>query len=436
MLRHSLQNDSRMKRRPFDRREQLILRGVHQVPAQRHAAQLRIHQHRAIAVVPAQPQQPRLSRRDISPAPAKASTPSVPARRAIASKMSPVAESPASIPKYAGCTLLSPLRTRPAPARVLRHRNDASRRADHIDHIALANIRPHRIPVRIERAHRNRDPRAQSQMSPPTPPSDARRACPMVRYSPPIFARTPANSGSTADQKIFRRKPAPLRIPHPLVPHRANAALGRPRSVTPHSIAATMSQCSNAVDKLRALLRIVPQPVQQLRKSPLIRINAAAPVDRLKASPMRRARNLLRLVQARDDRTTGSNRPAAPAPRPPESRSTPSYRARSLHRLALHPAFSSTSAWPSPAPPSDPHATASQNPGRPACASADTRRRRAQPAPFAIQHRHPHAQRSKIHSRHDCHSNLPPDGLCPSQLPIFLRFLISKHLLNAPGWVL
>ena len=52
-------------------------------------------------------------------------------------------------------------------------------------------------------------------------------------------------------------------------------------SVTPESVAATMSQCSSAVANCRALLRIVPQPVQQLGEAPLVRIDAAAPVDRL-----------------------------------------------------------------------------------------------------------------------------------------------------------
>ena len=60
VLRHALKNQPRMERGAFNRGEQLVLRGVHQIPAQRHAAQLRVHQHCPVAVVPCQAQQPRL----------------------------------------------------------------------------------------------------------------------------------------------------------------------------------------------------------------------------------------------------------------------------------------------------------------------------------------------------------------------------------------
>ena len=41
-----------MKRRPFDRREEFILGCALQVPSQRNAAQVGVHQHGAVAVVP------------------------------------------------------------------------------------------------------------------------------------------------------------------------------------------------------------------------------------------------------------------------------------------------------------------------------------------------------------------------------------------------
>ena len=61
VLRHALENDARVERRAFDGGEQLVLRRMRQIPAQRDAAQFRIHQHRAVAVVPGQPQQPGLA---------------------------------------------------------------------------------------------------------------------------------------------------------------------------------------------------------------------------------------------------------------------------------------------------------------------------------------------------------------------------------------
>ena len=61
MLRHALQNHARVEGGPFDGREEFVLRGVRQIPAERHAAQFRVHQHGAIAVVPSEPQQPGLA---------------------------------------------------------------------------------------------------------------------------------------------------------------------------------------------------------------------------------------------------------------------------------------------------------------------------------------------------------------------------------------
>ena len=61
MTGHAVQNHSSMKSGSFNSGEQLVLRGTLQIPTQRYAAQVRIHQYRAVAVVPGQPQQPGLS---------------------------------------------------------------------------------------------------------------------------------------------------------------------------------------------------------------------------------------------------------------------------------------------------------------------------------------------------------------------------------------
>ena len=96
-----IKDNPRVKRRPFDGREQLVLRRVGEAPAQANAAQFGIHQHRAVAVVPGEAQQPGRARAVLS-RPRDSSATLVPARRAMASNMSPVAESPASMPVYPG----------------------------------------------------------------------------------------------------------------------------------------------------------------------------------------------------------------------------------------------------------------------------------------------------------------------------------------------
>ena len=95
-------NHARVEGRAFDGREQLVLRGVSQLPAERDAAEFRIHQHRAVAVVPGQAQQARSRRRGTCSSPPDSAATVVPARLAMASKMSPVADSPASTPASCG----------------------------------------------------------------------------------------------------------------------------------------------------------------------------------------------------------------------------------------------------------------------------------------------------------------------------------------------
>ena len=91
VLRHSLKNDAGVKRCTFNCREQFILRGVHQVPSKRYAAQFGIYQHGAVAVVPAQTQQARFARPCTTQAPSTDSKTRVcAALRAMPSKMSPV----------------------------------------------------------------------------------------------------------------------------------------------------------------------------------------------------------------------------------------------------------------------------------------------------------------------------------------------------------
>ena len=61
VLLHALQNDAGMEGRALDGCEEFVLRGVREVPAERDAAQFRIHQYRTVAVIPGQAQQAGLA---------------------------------------------------------------------------------------------------------------------------------------------------------------------------------------------------------------------------------------------------------------------------------------------------------------------------------------------------------------------------------------
>ena len=62
MFAHAIENDTCMECSPFNGCEQFVLRRVLQVPAESHSAEIRIDQHRAIAIVPRHSQETGLTR--------------------------------------------------------------------------------------------------------------------------------------------------------------------------------------------------------------------------------------------------------------------------------------------------------------------------------------------------------------------------------------
>ena len=215
-----------MKRRPFDGREQLVLSSAGQVPTQRYASQLGVHQHRSIAVIPRQPQQPGLSRAIVfQPVRQRryrrAGTPrdrieNIAGRRKPRFdpeiiRMNRPFHHPAQTGNQAG---------------ILRHRHDASRRADHVHHIALANPRPDRVPMRIECPHGNRNARTQSQLRRPLLTQMSGQLVRRLIISADLLTHA-RQHGIHLRQEGFRRKTSEGLVPHPLVAHRADTARNR-----------------------------------------------------------------------------------------------------------------------------------------------------------------------------------------------------------------
>ena len=178
--------------------------------------------------------------------------------------------------------------------RFARHGDDAGGGADHVHGIALADVRADRVPVRVKCAHGNGYAGTQPQRFSPL-----RRKMPgQMIAGQELAAKFGAHAGKQrvhGHQKLLRRQPAPLGIPHPLVAHGADAALqlvdlGDAAKRSRHHVA--MFQRG---DKLRALFGIVAQPVQQLCEPPLVGVDAAAPRNAFKAQRMRLLRNLFGL---------------------------------------------------------------------------------------------------------------------------------------------
>ncbi len=170
--------------------------------------------------------------------------------------------------------------------------DDAGRGADHVDDVARGGRRRRSHPS----ARRTRRPG--SGMPGAQPES-------LVAHS--------ASDGpaSVSEVAIAARRSSPARRRAADRPPSENASGGRPPSAAFHShlwpIAQTLrGTCAGSVDAAQhgrdhvavlerrhepvALVRVVAQPVQQLRESPLRRVHAAAPVDGLEsASRARRA---------------------------------------------------------------------------------------------------------------------------------------------------
>ncbi len=166
-------------------------------------------------------------------------------------------------------------------------RHDTGRRTDNVHHVAFPHPRANRIPMRIERADGDRDACAKAQLGRP------------LRRQPPgdLVAGGVAASQFVVDaleqrvhgsQELLRRQSSQRLVPHPLVAHGA----GRARHLIDVRDPAQHRRNHVAVfedgDQLTALVRVVPQPVQELRETPLRGVHAAAPFDRFQLSCVRR----------------------------------------------------------------------------------------------------------------------------------------------------
>ena len=114
--------------------------------------------------------------------------------------------------------------------------------------------------------------------------------------------------------------------------HRADASRYRRRIRNPAQHRRDHVAIFKRSGELGALLRIVPQPMQQLRPSPLRRVNASAPVDRFQLRGPCGARDLPGFFPSPVIAPQIIVVRAEPSSRPPESRSTRSYPAQSPPR--------------------------------------------------------------------------------------------------------
>ncbi len=195
-----------------------------------------IYQHRAVAVVPAQPQQAGLSGAVVVQSLGESAHGTF--RRA-GDGVEDVAggRRPASMPVYCGC--IEPCTTPHTPgikSRLARDRHDAGGGAHDIHDIALANAGPIASQCASNAPTGTGMPaRRPKRLRPTRAPVPGQMVAGGIRAAQ-LGAHAPASSGSTAARKSSGGSPPSSAIPHPLVAHGADAAL-QPvyGSVMPHS---------------------------------------------------------------------------------------------------------------------------------------------------------------------------------------------------------
>src|SRR5271166_5427033 len=143
----------------------------------------------------------------------------------------------------------------------LAHGDDASGGADHVDDITRAGSGANRVPMRIESANRNGNSGKQAQLLGPVRMERAGNLIASLVAANQFLSDT-FQQRVNGNKEIFGWKSAERAIPHPFVAHGADGTWRL------HWIGDAAEHSGNHVamleggDKLRALIGIVPQPVQ------------------------------------------------------------------------------------------------------------------------------------------------------------------------------
>jgi len=282
VLGHALENDARMECGAFDGREELVLRGVDEVPAKGDAAEFGVDEDCAVAVVPADAEQAGLAGlvglepfRECGDGGVGAAGDGV---EDIACSREAGFDAGVAGMDAAGHD------TADAGNEfgLAGHGNDAGGGADDVDGIAFADVGADGVPVRVECAYGDGDAGAQAEGRGPFGRKMAGELVAGEVFAAELGADA-GEEGVDGDEKVLRRQAVPLGIPHPLVAHGADAAL---------DVFCAGDVAERGGDHVAVLERsnevfssiwIGAQPVKKLGEAPLVGVDAAAPLDAFKS---------------------------------------------------------------------------------------------------------------------------------------------------------
>src|SRR5215470_13030919 len=267
-----------MERCSFDRGKQLVLSGALEIPAKSNPAQIRIHEHSAIAVVPGHSQQSRLTRAVVLQSRAQRLD-----VRASSSRncVEDIANRRETGLDSRAIRMHAPLHYS-ANSRYQIHRwsdsDNAGRSPNHVDHVVGAATGTDRIPVGVECTNGDRNPRLQSKFFRPERRELTRNLLGSGELAVE-FLTHPSEQNIDLGEKRLRRQASEIGIPQPFVAHGADTAfylfwIGDSAQSGGYHIA--VFKCRSEVC---ALCRIVAKPMQQLGNTPLRGVHTTALLD-------------------------------------------------------------------------------------------------------------------------------------------------------------
>ncbi len=176
------------------------------------------------------------------------------------------------------------------------HGDDAGGGADDVDDVADAAAGADGVPVCVEGADGDGDAGLEAELFGPLGGEMAGEVIGGEIVSWRAFRGCRRRGDRRQERKACGGRPPHLGFHIHLWPMAQALRLTSAGVVMPARVAATMSQCSKAEAKLGAFLGVVAKPVEELGEAPLVRVDAAAPVDGFELLLVGEGGDLLRFV--------------------------------------------------------------------------------------------------------------------------------------------
>jgi hypothetical protein len=280
VLGEALEDDAGVEGGAFDGGEELVLSGVDEVPAEGDAAELGIDEDGAVAVVPGEAEEAGLS-----------GTVAVEAFGEVGDGVAGAGGDGVEDVAGGGEAGFDAGELRMDAAGddaadagdeggLLRHGDDAGGGAHDVNDVAFAAAGADGVPVGVEGTDGDGNAGAEAELCGPLGGEMAGEMVGGAVIALELVANA-VEEGIELGEEGLRREAVPFGVPHPLVAHGADAALDEAGIGYAAEGGGDHVAVLEGGGELRALVRVVAEPVEELGESPLVGVDAAAPLDGL-----------------------------------------------------------------------------------------------------------------------------------------------------------